>query len=336
MQRIKSVAVLGAGSWGTVLANLLVENGQTVKLWTRDAEQAREINVEHMNKTYLPENKLHPNLKATTDLGEAVTASQVILFVLPTLAIRSVAKQLVPFLTEEKIIVHASKGLEQETHLRISDILQEELPTEYIKALVVLSGPSHAEEVIVHDWTSITAASTDIEAAELVQDLFMNDFFRVYTNTDVIGVEYGGALKNIIALGAGMLRGVGGGDNALAALITRGLAEISRLGEHMGADPMTFIGLSGVGDLVVTAMSEHSRNYRAGFLIGQGKTATEAIKKVGMVVEGFYSTSSAYELAQTEGIDMPITAAIYRILTADADPKGTIVQLMLRDKKAED
>ena len=334
-ESIKQIAVLGAGSWGSVLANVLVENGHNVLLWTREEDQVKEINNTHFNKRYLGDNALNPDLIATSDMQVAVEKSQIILFVLPTGAIRSVAKAITPFINDEKIIVHGAKGLEQETHLRVSEILVEELPEAYVKDIVVLSGPSHAEEVIKHDWTSVTSASKNMDAAELIQDLFMNDYFRVYTNSDVIGVEYGGALKNIIALGAGMLRGVGGGDNALAALITRGLAEISRLGQHMGAKPQTFIGLSGVGDLVVTAMSEHSRNYRAGFLIGSGRKSKEVIEEIGMVVEGYYTTWSAYELAQSENIEMPITKAIHHVITDDADPKEVISQLMLRDKKSE-
>lgn len=331
----QKVTVIGAGSWGTALANVLVENNHDVLLWTRSAEQVEEINTEHTNKTYLPDAKLPQNLVATSDLEQAVKHAQTILFVVPTGAIRSVSEQVSRYLDEEKLFVHASKGLELDTHLRISEILADELPSEFVEGIVVLSGPSHAEEVIRHDITSITAASLDLDLAKRVQDLFLNDYFRVYTNPDIIGVEIGAALKNIIALGSGVISGMGYGDNAKAALITRGLAEISRLGEAMEANPITFIGLSGVGDLIVTCLSSHSRNFRAGHLIGSGNSLDETLDKIGMVVEGIYTTKSAYQLSNQLGIDMPITTAIYQVVYEGKAVEQAISDLMTRKGKSE-
>ena len=259
------------------------------------------------------------------------------MFVLPTKAIRVVAKEVATLLDGQTKphLIHASKGLEQDTHKRISVIIKEEIPAEKYDSLVVLSGPSHAEEVAKKDITTITAASENEEDAGYVQKLFMNPYFRVYRNTDVIGVELGAALKNIIAVGAGALHGLGYGDNAKAALMTRGLAEISRLGIAFGADPMTFFGLSGVGDLIVTGTSRHSRNWRAGDLIGKGHDLDEVLNNMGMVVEGVATTKAAYELAQEKGIEMPITEAIYKVLYEKVDVKKAIEELMLREGKAE-
>ena len=331
----KKVAVLGAGSWGTALAMVLEENGNDVCLWSHKTKQADEINLKHTNKSYLPSAVLAENIKATSLVEEAIKDADVIVFVIPTKAIREVAKSIVPFITKSTVIVHASKGLEQESHKRISEILEEEIPKNKRQAVVVLSGPSHAEEVAVKDLTTITAASKSEEAAKIVQDLFMNDYFRVYTNNDIIGVELGAALKNIIAVGAGALQGLGYGDNAKAALMTRGLAEISRLGVAFGADPMTFLGLSGVGDLIVTCTSIHSRNWRAGYMLGKGNSLKEVLESMGMVVEGIATTKAAYELAKQKGIEMPITAAIYEVLYNGANVEDIIVSLMKRDGKSE-
>ena len=273
------IAVLGAGSWGTALSQVLVENGHHVVVWGNDASVAEDINHHHQNSRYLKNIILPKELKATINLSEALKDVEMILIVLPTAAIRSVMKQLVPYLEvmpNKPLLVHATKGLEQGTHLRISEVIQEVIHPTLYQALVVLSGPSHAEEVAKHDITTITAASDKFDAAKQVQEVFMNQYFRVYTNQDIVGVELGAALKNIIALGAGVLSGAKYGDNAKAALITRGLAEISRLGIRLGADPLTFIGLSGVGDLVVTCTSPHSRNWQAGNLLAKGYTKDEA------------------------------------------------------------
>lgn len=331
------IAVLGAGSWGTALATVLDENGHEVRVWGNNQEQIDEINSAHTNQHYLPNLKLSHSIVAFTDMKQALDQVDAILFVVPTKAIRIVAKQVNELLGNKKkpLIIHASKGLEQDSHKRISVILEEEIPQEKHNGIVVLSGPSHAEEVTKRDITTITAASLCSSAAQSVQKLFMNRYFRVYTNQDVVGVEFGAALKNIIAVGAGALAGLGYGDNAKAALITRGLAEISRLGVAFGADPITFIGLSGVGDLVVTATSVHSRNWRAGNLIGKGIPLDKVLEDMGMVVEGVQTTKAAYELAQEKNIEMPITEAIYQVLYQDAQVDQVIEDLMLRDRKAE-
>lgn len=329
------LAVLGAGSWGSALANVLHENGHDVNIWTRDEAQQDEINTSHTNKRYLPDFKFPEGITATTDLKKAVRDVEAIVVVIPTSGIRELAQRLNKIMDRKVTIIHASKGLERQTHKRISTILEEELSSESVSGIVALSGPSHAEEVINRDLTTITAASVDTERARYVQKLFINDYFRVYTNTDIIGVEIGAALKNIIAIGAGIIAGLGFGDNAKAGLVTRGLAEISRLGVEMGADPLTFMGLSGVGDLIVTCTSPHSRNWRAGYQLGQGEDITSVLENMGMVVEGVSTTQAAFELAREHEIEMPITEAIYDVLYKDAEVKHVILNLMKREGKAE-
>lgn len=334
----EKIAVLGAGSWGSVLAKVLVENGHEVALWSNSQAQVDELNQQHTNAKYLPDLIYPKALKATTDLKAAVKDAGTVLFVVPTKVIRLVAQQLIEVLEElgtKPLIVHASKGLELGSHKRISEVIAEEIPTKYRSGMVVLSGPSHAEEVARQDITLITAASEDLANAKKVQALFMNDYLRIYTNSDVVGVETGAAFKNVIAIGAGALHGLGYGDDAKAALMTRGLAEISRLGVSFGADPLTFIGLSGVGDLIVTCTSVHSRNWRAGDQLGQGKSLEDVIDNMGMVIEGINTCKAAYELAQQKGIEMPITQAIYNVLYKQADIKAEIANLMQREGKTE-
>ena len=331
----QKIAILGAGSWGTALAMVLKDNGHDVCLWGNHASQIEEINTQHTNHQYLPEVILNEEIYATTDLAKALLGANAVLFVLPTKVIRLVAKQVAPLLGGNPVIIHASKGLEQESYLRISEILKQELSEEKYEDIVVLSGPSHAEEVAKKDLTTITAACEELSSAKIVQQLFSNSYFRVYTNTDVIGVELGAALKNVIAVGAGALHGLGYGDNAKAALMTRGLAEISRLGIAFGADPLTFIGLSGVGDLIVTCTSIHSRNWRAGDQLGQGKSLDDILANMGMIVEGVETCKAAYQLAQEKGIEMPITNAVYNILYNGKNIKAEILQLMERERKSE-
>lgn len=336
----KNIAVLGAGSWGTALAMVLAENGHQVHLWTHNLDQAINMQASRINEKYLPNLILPENITVTNDFPLALKETDLISLVVPTKAIRDVSQQVVAILTAEgkttlPVIMHASKGLEQGTHMRISQILEEVFAPLGQARVVALSGPSHAEEVANHDITAITAAGTDSEASSFVQEVFMNDYFRVYTNPDIIGVELGGSLKNIIALGAGALVGAGYGDNAKAALITRGLAEITRLGVALGADPLTFMGLSAVGDLIVTATSVHSRNWRAGQQVGQGQSVEEVESQMGMVVEGFATAISAYELAQEKGIDMPITQAIYRVIQDGLSIQEVVAGLMTRERKGE-
>lgn len=329
------VAVLGAGSWGTSLAIVLAENGHDTLLWTHRKEQAEEISNQHRNAKYLPETILPENLNATDDMEKAISHAEIVVMAVPTKGIRETCKKMLKTLDKKVLFIHVSKGIEPNTLLRISDIIKEEIPAEFIEEIVVLSGPSHAEEVVLHHPTTVAAACEDIVAAERVQDLFMNQYFRVYTNHDVIGVEIGGALKNVIALAAGAVDGLGFGDNAKAALITRGLAEISRLGVKMGANPLTFSGLAGMGDLIVTCTSVHSRNWRAGNMLGKGYTLDEILEQMGMVVEGVRTTKAAHQLAEKYDVSMPIAEALYSVLFEDKNPRQTVEELMLRVKKQE-
>ena len=332
---MKQVTVLGAGSWGTALAIVLAENGHDTLLWTNRQDQAEEINDKHTNKQYLPETVLPNSLRATTSLEEAARHGGTVVVAVPTKAIREVCGNLSGVLTEKKLFVHVSKGIEPDSLLRISELMRESIRPELIEEIVVLSGPSHAEEVVLQHPTTVTAACRSLEAAEKVQDLFMNGYFRVYTNDDVVGVEIGGALKNVIALAAGITDGLAYGDNAKAALITRGLAEITRLGVKMGGNPFTFAGLAGMGDLIVTCTSVHSRNWRAGNMLGKGLKLDEVLEQMGMVVEGVRTTKAAYQLAQKYDVPMPITAELYDVLFNDKEPKQAVDELMIRMKKSE-
>lgn len=334
----EKVAVLGAGSWGSVLANMLVENGHNVSLWSRDKEQVEALNDWHINPQYMKDFKYNKNLHVTNDMREAVESANYILIVIPTKGIREVAHNLNKILVDLDscpLIIHATKGLEQDTYKRPSQMLEEEINPRNREDIVVLSGPSHAEDVALEDMTAVTAACANISSAEKAQKLFTNNFFRVYTNDDVIGAEFGAALKNIIAIGAGALQGLGYKDNARAALITRGLAEIRRLGVAFGANPFTFIGLSGVGDLVVTATSKNSRNWRAGFQLGQGRKLEDVISHMGMVIEGVYTTKAAYELAKKRQVKMPITEALYNVLYNGQNIETAITNLMNRKVTSE-
>ena len=329
------ISVIGSGSWGTALAIVLADNGHTVKLWGRRQQQIDSINKDHRNERYLPGVELPHSIVATTDLKEALADAKTVVLVTPTKSMREVLKSVVENLDHPVTIVHASKGIEPRTSKRISEIIEEEVPEEKRQAICVLSGPSHAEEVCHRQPTTVVASSLNHDAAKAVQDLFINQNFRVYTNDDVIGVELGGALKNIIALGAGISDGLGYGDNAKAALITRGLAEITRLGIHMGAHPLTFTGLAGMGDLIATCTSVHSRNWRAGNLIGQGLKLNEALEQIGMAVEGVRTTEAAYFLAKEQMVTMPITEVLYGVLFEDKNAKQAVDDLMGRTKRSE-
>ncbi|MCL2113518.1 MAG: NAD(P)H-dependent glycerol-3-phosphate dehydrogenase [Streptococcaceae bacterium] len=331
----QKIAVLGPGSWGTALSQVLNDNGHEVRIWGNNPEQITEINEQHTNQRYFKDLILDKKIKAFTDLSEAIKGVDAVLFVVPTKVTRLVAKQLAEVLRHKVHILHASKGLEQGTHARISSILEEEIPSEYRGEIVVVSGPSHAEETIVRDITLISAASKNHDEAKYAQNIFSNDYFRLYTNTDVVGVETAGALKNIIAVGAGALHGLGFGDNAKAAIITRGLTEITRLGVAMGAEPLTYSGLSGVGDLIVTGTSVHSRNWRAGDALGRGEKLEDVERNMGMIIEGVSTTKAAYELAQQLNIDMPITETIYKVLYEGLDAKVGILDIMRRETRAE-
>jgi len=331
---MKKVAVLGAGSWGTALSIVLADNGHDVRLWSHRKDQVEEINQTHSNRRYLDVD-LPTQIRGYDSILCAMDGADAILLVVPSSAIREVCAKIKNRLPERAIIIHASKGIEPETYKRISEIIGEEIPFYGSENVVTLSGPSHAEEVALRHPTTVTVASLNEENAKFTQNLFINEAFRVYTSKDVIGVELGGALKNIIALGAGISDGLGFGDNAKAALITRGLAEITRLGTAMGANPLTFLGLCGVGDLIVTSTSNHSRNWRAGNLIGKGHSLNEVLDKMNMVVEGVRTTKAAYQLGKDESVEMPITNALYDILFNGKAPKLVVGQLMNRDKKEE-
>lgn len=332
---MENVVVLGAGSWGTALAIVLAENGHNTLIWSHREEQANEINTMHTNKKYLPNTVLPESLRATSDLQVAAQHGSTIVMAVPTKGIREVCVNISRYLEQSALFVHVSKGIEPDTLMRISELMEQSLAAHAVSDIVVLSGPSHAEEVVLQHPTTVTAACTNLAAAEKVQDLFMNHYFRVYTNDDVVGVEIGGALKNVIALAAGMTDGLNFGDNAKAALITRGLAEITRLGVKMGGNPFTFAGLTGMGDLIVTCTSVHSRNWRAGNMLGKGMKLDQVLEEMGMVVEGVRTTKAAHQLALKYEVSMPITSALYDVLFNDMEPKVLVASLMHRTKKRE-
>lgn len=329
---MNNIGVIGGGSWGTALAILLSNNNHKVDIWVRDKRQMEQMREHRENSKYLPEVTIPESINVTDDISEAIYNKDLLVLSIPSHGVREVLNNHKNLFNKEQIIVNVAKGIENDTLLRISEIVGEILPD---NPYAVLSGPSHAEEVARNMPTTVVAASLDKRVAEYVQDIFMSPFFRVYTNPDVIGVELGGSLKNVIALGAGVSDGLEYGDNTKAALMTRGITEIARLGEKLGANSLTFSGLAGIGDLIVTCTSMHSRNRRAGILIGQGKTLEEAIKSVGMVVEGIKTTRSTYELAKKYDVIMPITKEIYEVLYEGKDVKNSVVNLMLRDKKHE-
>ena len=329
------ITVFGTGSFGTALANVLAENGHSVLMWGKNENTVDEINQSHQNKRYLKDVTLNETIKATSQLEQAVNFSDIFLIALPTKAIRNVVTEIDQHIKTKKTFIHVAKGIENETLKRVSEMIEDSVSKNHKNGVGVLSGPSHAEEVVIKQPTTVAASSKDEHISKLIQDLFMNDYLRVYTNNDLIGVELGGALKNIIAVASGIVAGMGYGDNAKAALMTRGLAEISRLGEKLGADPMTFLGLGGIGDLIVTCTSTHSRNYTLGYKLGKGKTTEEALNEMNMVVEGIYTTNSVYHLAKSQNVDMPITNALYKVLFEDKPVKDSVKDLMGRDKKAE-
>jgi len=334
---MKKIAVLGAGGWGTALTKLLAEKGEEVTFWGRNPEVTALISKEGENKKYLPGVKLPPTIKFTSSLEEALFSAAIVVFAVPSQGVRSLALELKPYLGD-KLIISAAKGFELETNLLPTEIIKEELADFLKREPVILAGPSHAEEVGRGLPTAVVAASKEKELALQVQDLFSTSFFRVYTNDDVKGVELGGALKNIIALATGISDGLGFGDNARAALITRGMVEIIRLGKALGGREKTFWGLTGMGDLVVTANSMHSRNRRAGIKIGQGLPLKKVLQEMQMVVEGVHTTKAAYELALNLKVEMPITSEVYQVLFGDKSPLQAVENLMQRKKvhEAED
>ena len=324
------IAVIGSGSWGSAISVLLAEKDNDVYLWSWIQEETDRLNRDRENKEFLPGIPFPDNITCTHDMKECIENAEVIVTAAPSPATRTTAKQMAPFVKNGQIIVNISKGLEGE--LRLSEVYKSEIPQADV---AVLSGPSHAEEVSRRIPTTVVIASKSKESAEFLQDVFMTEHFRVYTSSDVIGVELGGALKNVIALCAGISDGLGYGDNTKAALITRGMAEMSRLGVAMGADAATFAGLSGIGDLIVTGTSTLSRNHTAGTLLGQGLSLEETLKKVHMVVEGVNTATAAYELAKKYGVTTPIIDQAYAVLYQGVNPRDAVNNLMTRQKKSE-
>lgn len=326
------VAVLGSGSWGTALARTFALNGNDVILWGRDKKQIDRMKLSRINSKYLEHVMLPENIHYTDDIFEAVKGSDVLLLAVSSQANRSILEKIKSQISKRTIIVNVSKGLEKETNKRASEICKEILPK---NPFVVLSGPSHAEEVALSVPTTLVASSDDLISMECIQSILSNEFMRVYTNRDVIGVELGGALKNIIALGIGIIDGLGFGDNTKAAMMTRGMTEIVRLGVALGAEEATFFGLTGMGDLIVTCTSVHSRNRRAGILIGQGKKLEEIHNDIHMVVEGITSTQIAFHLSKKMEIEMPIVQKMFEVIYQEKDPKEAIRELMTRRTKHE-
>lgn len=329
------VAVYGAGSWGTALAQVLAFNGYDVTLWGRNAAQMEDMAASRENKKYLPGVTLHDTLRVTAD-WPAAGDYDFLLIGVPTQSQRGLLEEhRDEFTAASGVLINVAKGIETATGKCVHEVYSEVLGEDALNRYVVLYGPSHAEEFGRNMPTALVAASSNTEVAEAVQTIFMNDNVRVYTGKDVVGVELGGALKNIIALAIGMTIGLGYGDNARAALMTRGLAEITRLGVALGAEPYTFLGLTGVGDLFVTCTSEHSRNRRAGIMLGQGKKLNDVLNDMGMVVEGVSTTKAAHALAQERHIEMPILEQIYHVLFEDGDVNECTKTLMTRQKKGE-
>ena len=326
------VAVIGAGSWGIALAKLLHTNGNDVAVWSvmEDEIEMLQKNHEHLDK--LPGVKLSESITFTTDLKEAVCGKEVLVLAVPSVFTRSTAEKMAEFITEGQIIVCVAKGIEEKTLMTISEVVEQEIPKADV---AVMCGPSHAEEVGTGLPTTVVAGAKHKKTAEKLQDLFMNEVFRVYTSPDMLGMELGGSLKNVIALAAGMADGLGYGDNTKAALITRGIAEIAVLAVAMGARAETLCGLTGIGDLIVTCESKHSRNRKAGMLIGQGKSMKEATDEVKMVVEGIYSAKAALGLAAKYNVELPIIEQVNQVLFDNKPAKDAVKELMIRQRRVE-
>ena len=329
---MKKIGIIGAGSWGTALAVNLTNNGHMVTIWSIMEDEIKMLQEHHEHLDKLPGVKLSDTIGFTSDIETAIKGMDMLVLAVPSIFTRSTAKLMAPFVEDNQIIVCVAKGIEDDTLMTITEVVEDEIPHVDV---CVLSGPSHAEEVGVGLPTTVVAGAKTRHTAELVQDTFMNEVFRVYTSPDILGVELGGSLKNVIALAAGMADGLGYGDNTKAALITRGIAEITRLAVAMGAKPETLNGLTGIGDLIVTCESKHSRNRKAGMLMGQGMTMKEATKEVKMVVEGVYSAKAAIELAKRFDVTMPIIEEVNKVLFEDKLAKEAVTDLMVRDKQVE-
>lgn len=326
------IGIIGAGSWGIALSVLLHNNGHDIVIWSALEDEIKMLNAEHEHKEKLPGVKLSEDMVFTTDLSEAISGKDLLVLAVPSSFTRATAHNMKQYVTDRQIIVNVAKGIEESTLMTLSQVIEEEVPQADV---AVLSGPSHAEEVGRCIPTTIVVGATSRKTAEFIQSIFMSDVFRVYTSPDVLGIELGAALKNVVALAAGIADGLGYGDNTKAALITRGITEIARLGMAMGGKFETFCGLSGIGDLIVTCASMHSRNRRAGILIGQGKTMEEAMAEVKMVVEGVFSAKAALELAKKYNIELPIIEQVNEVLFRGKEAAAAVKDLMIRDKKIE-
>jgi glycerol-3-phosphate dehydrogenase (NAD(P)+) len=329
------IGVVGAGSWGTTLANLLAQKGFAVELWSYEADLAERMQQTRINDLYLPGMELSENLQVTSSLPPVCADKQLVLFVSPSQVTRTVFKQALPHIDERALIVSASKGIENDSLMLLSQVFETLLPEDRHRQLGFLSGPSFAREVSLGMPTAVVAAARDLRIAEEIQTVFSTPLFRVYTHTDIIGVELGGAMKNVIALAAGVSDGLGFGYNTRAALITRGLAEMTRLGQRLGGAPETFAGLAGMGDLVLTCTGDLSRNRSVGIELGKGRKIADILNGMQMVAEGVKTTLSAYQLAKKVDVDVPIIEQMYLILYADKDPRQAVTDLMLRDLKPE-
>lgn len=326
------VSVLGAGSWGTALAVLLCENGHEVTLWSIDKREVEMIDEKREQVEKLPGVRIPDRIAVTNELENSISGRDMLVLAVPSIFVRSTAKMMQPYVEDGQIIVNVAKGIEEDTLMNMTDVIEDEIHNARVG---VLSGPSHAEEVGRKIPTTVVAGAHDKETAETIQDAFMSPVFRVYTSPDMVGIELGAALKNVIALAAGIIDGLGYGDNTKAALITRGIVEITRLGMAMGGRAETFAGLSGIGDLIVTCTSSHSRNHNAGYLIGQGKSYQEAMDEVKMVVEGVYSAKAALKLAEKYGVEVPITEQVNHVLFDGAAAKDAVLSLLVRNRTSE-
>ncbi|KAJ52850.1 glycerol-3-phosphate dehydrogenase (NAD(P)+) [Clostridium tetanomorphum] len=327
-----NITFIGGGSFGTALGIMLAKKGLQVKIWDRKPEIIHDFNIKKENIKYLPNIVIPSNVMAFNDYKEAIGDNKYVVIAVPSHAVRTISRDIKNFVSKDTVIISIAKGIEGESGKRLSQVISEELPN---NPVVILSGPSHAEEVAQDIPTTVVVTSEEMGYAEVIQELFMTNKFRVYTNEDIVGVEIGGAVKNIIALAAGISDGIGYGDNTKAALMTRGMSEIIRIGEALGGKKETFSGLTGMGDLIVTCTSMHSRNRRAGILIGKGMTTEEAINEIGMVVEGIKACKAFYELKEKLNVSMPITDVLYNVLFKGKDPKYGVYELMTRDKKSE-
>ena len=329
---MKKIGIIGAGSWGIALARNLSNNGHLVTIWSIMEDEINMLKKHHEHLDKLPGVKLAESIVFTTDMEEAIKEKDMLILAVPSIFTRSTAKAMAPFVVDGQVIVCVAKGIEDDTFMTITEVVEDEIPNGNV---CVLSGPSHAEEVGIGLPTTVVAGAKTRETAELIQNIFMNEVFRVYTSPDILGIELGGSLKNVIALAAGMADGLGYGDNTKAALITRGISEITRLAVAMGARQESLNGLTGMGDLIVTCESKHSRNRKAGMLIGQGMAMEEAMKEVKMVVEGVYSAKAALALAKKYNVTMPIIEQVNQVLFEGKKAKDAVTDLMVRDKQVE-